>query len=393
MNLKSKNIFFCRQSSSSSSQQRSSQGLENSDYVGIGIVGHSNDARFSANNEDNEDVQNIVAPSYNGATASRYSSSSAHEAEDMQQRVVPADLSSISSSAYRASQQSQVSEIDENELQRTVGQAYKPVYSHSRSGSASETSRGASVAPVYSGSQTQSHRSSQSESELSESRKPVPTGQYVSMSARPGSSTVLAVPVRVIQTHGIPDEHQKYYTRASDYSSGSESSSNTRSHSQNPTSTTYRVVYNPTRNYVSSDKISSTSESESSRTNGGVQQPEKLTSYNSYAGEQQGESSFDQNQVRVSPVSVSYPVNGGSSRFASSASNLNQNGQIQTRVPAFSVNTIESASSSRTAEERDQRRYTPSSPTYISSSRNAEHEENRNQGSSISRPNYAVSGR
>lgn len=387
---------YCRQSSSSNSQQRSSHGLENADYVGVGIVGHSNDARLSVNqhDEENEDVQSIVGPSFtNSVGASRYSSSSAHEAEDMQQRVLPADLSSISSSAYRSSQ---VSEHDEDELQKTVGHGYKPVYggstriySQSRGETASETSRTGSIAPVPILSQTQSHRSSQSGSETaSESRKPVPTGQYVSMSVRPGSSTVLAVPVRVIQTHGIPDEHQKYYTRTSDHSSGSESRS--------PTSTTYRVVYNPTRNFVSSDKISSISESE--RVIGGVQQPEKLTNYNSYAPEtssqsrfnvdEQSETNFENHQVRVAPVSVSYPSNGGSSRFASSGSSLSQNGQTQTRVvPVFPVTSIESASSSRTAEERDQRRYTPSTPTYISSSRNSELEENRNQAAS-SRPSY-----
>jgi hypothetical protein len=323
----------------------------------------------------------------------------------MQQRVSPTDLSSISSSAYRASQ---MSERDEDELQRSVGHGYEPVYGGSTSSRGNSQSRGASTSEtsgtgsVYAAgeSQSQSQRSSQSQRELSDSRKPISTGQYISISARPGSSSVVAVPVRIIQTHGVPDEHQKYYSRTSDYSTGSESSS---SRSQNPTSTTYRVVYNPTRNYVSSDKISSTSESESSRTTGGVQQPEKLTTYNSFAPElpSQSQTRFhgggtetnSESQVRVAPVSVSYPSNGGSSRYASSGSLASQNGQTQSRVvvPVFSSNNIESSSSSRTTEERDQRRYNPSNPTYISSNRNSE--QIGSQVLSNSRPTYVISGR
>lgn len=350
-------------------------------------------------------MQSIVAPTYIGSSgSSRYSSSRAHEAEDMQQRVVPADLSSVSSSAYR---QSHVSEHDEDDLQNTVVPVYKPVYnsrvySQSRGGSAAESSRTGSVVPAYvsgGSTQTQSHRSLQSESELSESRKPVPVGQYVSISARPGSSNVLAVPVRVINTQGVPDDTQKYHSRTSEYSSGSDTSSQTRS--QNPTSTTYRVVYNPSRNYVSSDKIASTSDSENSRTYGSVQQPEKLTSYNSYSPDVSSssqsrfhseDSASNSEQVRVAPVTVSYPINGGSSRFATGTSSVQQ-GNTHSRAPVFPINTIESSSSSRTAEERDQRRYTPASPTYISSSRNSELEESRNQASSSSRPSYVGVGR
>lgn len=315
----------------------------------------------------------------------------------MQQRVVPADLSSVSSSAYRASK---LSEHDEDDLQRTVGSDYggaSRFYSQSRGGSASETTRSGSAAvPVYvSGvSGSQSHRSSasqsQSESELNESRiKPIPTGQYVSISARPGTSTVLAVPVRVIHTQGVPDEPQTYYSRTSDQSASELSSSRV-----NPT--TYRVTYSPSRNYVTSDRVaSSNSEMESSRSSGSVQvqQPEKFTNYNTFNSPEslsqsrfraeESDSHSEQNQVRVAPVTVSYPSNGGSSRFASTGSSSgSQHGYTQTRVaPVFNVNAIESSSSSRTAEEKEQRRISASRPTYISSSRVADQDDRSAQSS------------
>lgn len=368
-----------------------SQGLSDTDYAGVGIVGY---------NEHDDNVQSVVAP-FSGSAAerasSRYSSSSnAFEAEDLQQRIVPADLSSVSSSAYRSS----LAENDEDELQHTlvpVGTASR-VYSQTRGSSASETSRvGANVVPAYvSSGSSNLHRasaSSQSESELNESRKPIPTGQYVSISARPGTSNVLAVPVRVIHTQGIPEDNQKYYTRSSDYSSGSEGSS---TRVLSPSSTTYRVTYSPSRNYVSSDKIASSQvESENSRVIG-VQQPEKFINYNTFtAPETVSQTRYhaddsdlysEQSQTRVAPVSVSYPSNGGSSRYASTGSSLAQQSQTQARVvPAYPVNTVDSASSSsRTAEEREQRRYTPAVPTYVTASRisSADQEENRNQQSS-----------
>lgn len=344
----------------------------------------------------------VVTPAYvhSGSSSSRFSSASAHEADEMQQRVVPGDLNSVSSSAYRAS----LAEQDENDSQRTVGSGYvgqggngygaSRVYSQSR-GSGSESSRTGSVAvPVYvSGQRRVASSASQSESEINESRKPVPTGQYVSFAARPGQSTVLAVPVRVLNVQGTADDQQKFYSRSSDQSSGSDSTV-TR---VLPTSQTYRVTYNPT--YISSaDRAASTSDSESSRV-GSVQTPEKFTNYNSYNALDSAsqtrtraeESDSDLSQTRVAPVTVTYPQNGGSSRYASAGSAASQQGQqqgvTQTRVvAAFPVHRVESSLSSRTAEEREQRRYTPAVPTYISSSSNrqsaSELEESRNQQSS-----------
>lgn len=346
--------------------------MSGSDYEGVGIVGHTND--------DDDDVQSVVAP-YNSGSSSRFSSAKAYEAEDLQQRVVPADLSAVSANAYRSS----LSEHDEDDLQRTVGSGYggsaSRVYSQRAGVAASDSQRiGAAAVPVYVSGSQRSH-SSQTEAELNESRKP----QYVSISARPGQATVLAVPLRVVQT---PDDSGNYYTRTAEHRASEQASSSSRV--QNPTSTTYRVTYNPSRNYVASDKIaSSTSEFENSR--GSVQQPEKFVGYNSFnvpesssqtrfRAAEESDSHAEQSQVRVAPVSVSYPSNGGSSRFASTGSSSAYN---QARVvPVFPVNTIESTSSLRTAEEKEQRRYTPSSPTYISASRLSADQEERNQQAS-----------
>lgn len=369
----------------------------------------------------------------------------------MQQRVVPHDLSSVSSSAYRSS----VAQRDENELQRTIGGStpYRTLgqrqsdhedddvqrsvgssgyigggslnqresgslrtyqqrqddavdedddvqrsvgssgyiggsHSQTRGSTASDSSstRTASVVPVYTSGSHQRTSSSQSESEHTASTRPVPTGQYVSMNVRPGTSTVLQVPIRVIQTGGVQSTDDRYQTsRTSDYPSGSGSSN---SAIQHPTSSTYRVVYTPSRNYVTADKMYSSSDSQGSRTSG-VQQPEKLTNYNSFQNVDSvtqnrfhaDESDTHNSQVRVAPVSVTYPLYGGSSRVASagtatgtSGSNYNYN---QNSRPS---STIESSSSSRTAEEREQRRYNSAAPSYISPSRiSSDRDESRNQ--------------
>lgn len=303
----------------------------------------------------------------------------------MQQRVVPADLSSVSSSAYRSS----LAENNEDDSQRTVDSGYggqsSRTYSQTRGGSNLDTSRISSAAPVYVGS-SQRTSSSQYESELNEnSRKPIPTGQYVSIASRPGTATVLAVPVRVIQAQGVPEGNS--YSRASEHSSASESSS---SRAVLPGSSTYRVTYVPSRSYTSADKIASSSY------DSGVQHPEKFTNYNTFNPQESSsqtrfradeiDSHSEQGQVRVAPVSVSYPHNGGSSRYASSGSSLAHQGITQSRVPVFPINTAESSltSSLRTAEEREQRRYTPAIPTHISTSRisGADQEESRSRQSS-----------
>jgi hypothetical protein len=277
----------------------------------------------------------------------------------MQQRQNPTDLSSISSSAYR----NKVTEHDDDDLQRTYQPSYsdstrKPIYSGSQSSHRvassqheSESRRVGSVAPVYVGS---SHVSSgnalhsSSQQSASEGRTAVPIGQYVNIAVRPGQSTV--IPVRVVNPIAIPAEHQQYYSRHSE-----NDKQVTRVGGSSPTTTTYHLSYNPSRNYVATDKVSSsTAEEERLRISGGnVQQPEKLRNRVDDSDTQQ----------RVSGVTVSYPSNGGSSRYASS-------GPTQSRVaPSYTDSVSSSSSSRRTEEERNERRFTPQSPSHVSTVR------------------------
>lgn len=368
--------------------------------MGVGIVGRVDDA--------DEDVQNIVAPNYGSIGSSRYYSS-ANEAEDMQQRVAPTDLSHVSSSAYRSA----ASQHEENELQRNVGSGHSGdtlgSYSQQRYGESddddvqrsvssgysggsqrsysqgSESSRTVSqVVPAYTSGSSHRSAASQTESELNESRRPAYSGQHVRISARPGTSNVIAVPVRVIQTTGVQstDDQGAVQSRTSEYSSGSESSS---TRVQHPTSTTYRVVYTPNRNYVTADKIASGSDYDSSRTVNSIPTSDKLTNYNSFNSASQSRFNEEEgdSQVRVVPGRVSYPVNGGTSRTASTGAGSNY---YQQRVAVAPITASESSSiSSRTAEEREERRYTPSVPTYITSSRvaSANQDESRSQGGSV----------
>lgn len=331
-------------------------------------------------------------------SSSRYSSANDYEAEDTQQRVLPADLA-VSSSQYRHS----VAEQDENDHQHTVVGSGLNTYSqrhgdyeedddvqrtvgssgyiggdsqrsHSQSRGSQSARTVSTVVPIYtSGTQQRvSSSQSQSESELSESRRPVHTGQYISMSTRPGTATVLQVPVRVIQTTGVQsvDDQNAYQVRTSEHSSGLESGSSS-SRVQNPTSTTYRVTYNPATSWVNANKLASSSDSENTRTV--VQQPEKLTNYNKFSSGSQSRfraEDVDSSQVRVAPVTVSYPTYGGSSRVASSNAGTSYGTNYNyVRTPIVPVSTVESSSSSRTAEEREQRRYNAAAPTYITSGR------------------------
>lgn len=404
-NRRSQSNFVLRQSSNSQRSSTSAgHGLSSADYTGVGIVGRIDDA--------DEDVQNIVAPNYASVGSSRYYSS-ANEAEDMQQRRVPTDLSHISSSAYRSSasqreeselqknigsginddglrsySQQRYGETDDDDVQKNVGSGYVSGGGSQRSYSqGSESSRTMSqVIPTYTSGSSHRSAASQTESELNESRRPVFSGQHIRISARPGTSNVIAVPVRVSQTTGVQstDDQGHVQSRTSEYSSGSESGS---TRVQHPVSTTYRVVYNPSRNYVTSDKIASGSDSESTRTVNSIPTSDKLTNYNSFNSGSQSRFNAEEegdSQVRVTPGRVSYPSNGGSSRVASTGTSGSN--YYQQRVAVAPITASESSStSSRTAEEREERRYTPSVPTYITNSRvaSANQDESRTQGGSV----------
>jgi hypothetical protein len=371
---------------------RLSQGLGGSDYVGVGYIGHS----------DNEDMQRRVSPSsLPSHSQSRYSSSNAYheeEEEDVQQRqVVPTDLHGIQSSAYRSSANR---EEDGEDTQKSIGigyhdasvsndgsQSYTRRTQQQREHYESETSRSTPKvyyvsAPVSSLSQKHSS-STGSESDYQETRT---TPQRISLQMRPATSTVLQIPVRVLNTAGIPDSNQQY-------SSNSRLSSSGYQESVHPTQkVTYYVAP------ITSDRYdASRSGSETSRTSYVQQQPEKytapdLTAYNSFGSQSRSHIEDESDvQTRVRPQSSSI-IDGGSSRYASTSNSQSENAQTtQTRViPAFPIQTVESssASSRRTAEEQRERQYSSSRPAYINRTPITAEESRRTEGSS----SYGSSG-
>ena len=330
--------------------------------MGVGTVGHSSDL---------DDHQQRVVPSQ------KYIDN-AYEDEDLQQRHVPADLSNFGSSNYRSSS----SRANEEELQRNTGSSYVPVYQQGqgsqnsysrRQESTSETrSTGSSVPaalPVYNSVSQSSRGSSNSDSDLHESRtfRPVQTGQYVtSVQARPGQTVVLNIPVRA-------GEQQQYNSR-------SEHSETSNKVVQSPGGNNFRITYRPQKTYAS-EKAAQSSDLETTRV-GYVptqtrvvyqpadqtrQQPEKyvtpdLVSYGSYAPDSASFSTQVRNgaddefgQVRVAPVQVTGPTD---IRYSTSTGNR---GHVSnTRVIPSSV----SSSSSRSNAEHEERR-SQSRPTYV----------------------------
>lgn len=384
---------YSSRSSQNSRSSSTSGGAVAADYVGVGIVGHS-----SAHDSE-ADVQSRLS--------SRYSSQ-AYEQDDLQQRVVPADLSAVRASEYRAEE----AEHDEDDVQRTVGVGFhdgvvnNDRYSYAQRRQQEEiesrtsSSGGTRVLPVYyvpggSVSSSSSHRQSagSEQAEYQESRTNRPGSRYVSMAVRPGTAAVVAVPVRVSYAPTLVDQTRYSAGGRADYQSEADSTL-TRvqpgySVAQYPTST-YTSISSADRQSASDARIST------------VQQPEKyvspdLTNYNSYnrldsASQSRYENEDSQVQERVSPTIDS---SASSTRFG--AASASQRGYTGTRViPAFPVHTIESTSSQRTAEEREQRRYGAARPAYVSTaqrtSANVESEENtRSQYATAVRPSYSSS--
>jgi hypothetical protein len=369
------------------------RGMSASDYVGVGYVGHS----------DADDSQRRVSPSlsHGSQSHSRYSSSNAYheeEEEDLQQRqVVPNDLHGIQSSAYRSS----ANHEEEEDTQKLVGyhdasvsndgsQSFSRRTQQQREQYESENSR--STPKVYYVSAPQSSSSSHSqragsESEYQETRS---TPQRVSLQVRPGSTTVLQVPVRVLNTVGVPESSQQYNSRSS--------SSAHQQSVQQQVSPTQRVTYYVAPVSSSSDRYdaSSRSGSESSRTSYVQQQPEKyvapdLTAYNSFSSQSRSQLDDESDvQTRVRPYTPSI-VDGGSSRYASSSSSQSENSQrTQTRVvPALPVQSESlSASHRRIADEQRERQYSSSRPSYINRTPITAEESRRTEGSS----SYGSSG-
>ncbi|KAG5674789.1 hypothetical protein PVAND_004737 [Polypedilum vanderplanki] len=354
--------------SSSSSQNRASSSSSNnglsSDYVGVGIVGNVNDHHLAS---------------------SRYSSSNNYEQDDLQQRVVPADLNlnAVRSSAYHKSENSE----EDEDVQKRIGVGFYDAdvnndrysYSQRRQQEQSESeqrvssgSRGRVVPIVYvpagsTSSSSSQRQSSGSESERFEERRAgqaVPIGNYVSMAVRPGTATVLRVPVAV---NYVPASSQ-HSASQSQYATGSESNI------QQRVQPAARVTYT----------YPSYSTSSSSNRLSGSQQAEKyvntdLTNYNRYnnldsASQTRLNQEESQVQERISPYNredvqererVSSNID--SSRDSSS---VRGGGYTGVRVvPAFPVHTIESTSAQKTAEEREERRFSGSRPTYVATDR------------------------
>jgi hypothetical protein len=308
----------------------------------------------------------------------------------MQQRVVPGDLNGVQASAYRASEV----EEDEDDVQRTVGVGFRDRdvnsdrYSHSQrrfDQDQSETESrtgGGRVVPVYyvPGSSTVSSSNrhlSGTSSDHYEARatKPLVAGNYVSV--RPGQAVV--VPIRVAY-NPIPVDNQQLHNTGSrsEFAAGSESSRVSSDNRQG-----YRIPYPPASTYVVSSSDRTRLESERESRVSSAQQTEKytntdLTNYNSYNSHLDSRYNNEDSQVqeRVSPTTET------NSRNAI----VRGGGTTGVRVSAFPVHTIESSSLQRNANERDERRYTPSRPTYVTPSRVSEIEDSRSQyGSSSNR--------
>lgn len=373
-------LFHFRTSSSQASSHRSASALENSDYVGMGVIGHA----------DESDLQQRLS--------SRFSSGSAVEADDLQRRE-NVGLSDIQAAAYRQSSRRnkyREEEEEENDLQKTVGAGYHDLsvnndrYTEAQRRSQYQKESESRVTtggrPVYyvPGGSSSAYRSSGSaaESQFSESRtqRPiaVPVGSYVNLQVRPGTSTVLAIPV------GAQDVNRVYSNRQN-YQAGSEAS-------RTRVQPGYRVNYYPS---YTSDRtvIGSTTDSESTRTST-YQKPEKLVNneYSSSRYNKEESESQEDTQQRISPLS---PLNSGSVRYTSTGGSTNyQQGYTSNRiVPVVPINTIESTSSQKsTAEEQEQRRYTQVRPSYTQRTSGSDQSNSGStQYTSVNRPVYTSS--
>jgi hypothetical protein len=311
----------------------SSQRLQNSDYVGVGTVGHV-DSRY--HDQDAESFQTVVKPTFtrdSASSSSRYSGSSTRyssSADSVQESVTPklldgdVDLSSVSAAAYRQG----LSNQNEEDLQRTVSSGYQPVYGGSRvyseraqqSQSERESSRTVSSgAPVYGQNQGSSRNylsASRVDADENDEQVRVQGNNRIGITVRPGQ------PIKFTY---VPNQGYQSGSLSSSSSSAHESNSQS-SQSSYPSSQTYRVVYTPVytpvRNVQSSSQTNSESERTSTRLNG-VQRPEKLTNYDKFYTHSRAQNEeVEDTQQRVAPVS--HPNYGGNSRYSSQSQSQQQ---------------------------------------------------------------------
>lgn len=322
--------------------------MRNSDYAGVGTVGHLN-SRFS--DQDAESLQSVVQPTYSSRRdstrqygSSRYSSTADRDVEDVQEIVAPnlqesrsrtsysnnnqeEDLSNIHSAAYR---RAQISDQSEDDLQKTVtsGYQFQPVYGGSRVYSSrsqqkeSESSRTvAGSAPVYGQNQGALSRNflstSRTDADENDEQVRVQPGNRIAVTVRPGQ------PIKIMYS-----PNQGYQVGSSSSSSSSAVESSSQSSQSYPTSQTYRVVYTPV--YTPSRNTQTADSDRTSTRINGIQRPEKLTNYDKFNTHSSSQSRFQNEEVedtqqRVAPVSVSQPSNGGTSRYSSQSQSQSQN--------------------------------------------------------------------
>jgi len=308
-------------------------------------------------------------------------------------------LSNVQSAAYRSSSRSsrrqEEEEEEEEDLQTNVGAGYHDLsvsndrYTESQRRlqqqqreSESRVTGGGRTSQVYyapgGSTSSSSHRSSaqNSEAQYSESRtiRPVPVGQYVSMAVRPGTATVLTIPVSP-QEQG---QQRVYASNRQGYQAVTESSR----------TASNRINYYPS---YSSDRSSTSSGSrvESATQRVVAYQADKLTtpaySRSRYNVEESEEDEEEDTQQRVQQANINSrqsSTSGGSTNYQQSYT-----GRV---VPAVPVHTVESTSSQRTNE--DQRRYSyQARPVYnqrVTSNRNENEQASgsSSQYTSVNRP-------
>jgi hypothetical protein len=314
-----------------SSTRSGSSDLTNSDYVGVGFVGHSSDMRNSRlSSSRSDDVQTVAVPTYSSSSSMKYT-----EAEDMQQRQVPV----VYPTERQSSRYSSASNQESYRAEQAVP-VYRPVtvasarYSSSASNQESSASRTEST-PVYipGSSRTYSQHADQhnADQQASNTYYIPSTGRYT-VYARPGSTTYLRVPVRVpegdVQT-GVRSDHSESGSSSSNTRSsltGGQNSIVYRPVIYNETASTYRsenraervipgvnrqVIYYPVvQDQTVSDR--QTSENKRSETrNYETYRPAAITE-RSQSRQSQAESSHSQTRY-VAPTNV--PRNGGPSRY------------------------------------------------------------------------------
>lgn len=309
-------------------------------------------------------------------------------------------MSNVQSAAYRSSSRSsrreEEEEEEEEDLQTNIGAGYHDLsvnndnrYTESQRRlqqqqiqqreSESRVTGGGRTGQVYyapGGSTSSSYRSSaqNSEAQYQETRtqKPVPVGQYVSMAVRPGTSTVLTVPVSAQDTQG---QQRVYASNRQGYQAVTESS-------RTRVQPGYQINYYPSYASERTASLSSGSRVESVTQKIVPYQPERTTaaSYtrSRYNTEEIDEDEEEDTQQRVQQANI----NSRQQSTSGSSTNYQQSytGRAVPAVPVVPVHTVESTSSQRTSD--DQRtRYYQSRPVY---SQNQRVTSNRNENEQAS---------